>query len=76
MTVAMLLENTVHSAEQFFKGFKKETDYLVLDLKTPVPSDIEIASNQLPKPIQLVAEEIGLNPSEVILNYKKDDILV
>lgn len=36
-----------------------------LDLKTPVASDIEIARRHPPKDINILAEEIGLLPSEV-----------
>ena len=42
-----------------------------LDLKDPVPSDIAIASKQTPKNIDILAEEIGLLPSEVNLYGKK-----
>ncbi|KAJ3083515.1 tetrahydrofolate synthase, partial [Quaeritorhiza haematococci] len=64
MTVAMLLWNTVESGKRFLEGFKVPTDYLKLDLKTPVPSDIDIASAQTPKPIKKVAEELGLFSAE------------
>ncbi|TPX30364.1 hypothetical protein SmJEL517_g06054 [Synchytrium microbalum] len=64
MTVAMLLENTFLSAQRFVQGFKSPMEYLSLDLKVPVPSDIEIASAQTPKPIKRVAEELGLFESE------------
>ncbi|XP_030765230.1 C-1-tetrahydrofolate synthase, cytoplasmic isoform X2 [Sitophilus oryzae] len=68
MTVAMLISNTVQSA-------KRAVDYLSrsvwnlrplpLTLKTPVPSDIEIARAQVPKNMTELTEEIGLLPSEV-----------
>ncbi|TPX40818.1 hypothetical protein SeMB42_g02590 [Synchytrium endobioticum] len=64
MTVAMLLENTWISAKRFLQGFKTQTEYLTLDLKAPVPSDLDIASSQTPKPITLVAEELGLFESD------------
>lgn len=67
MTVAMLLDNTVQSAKRFLKGFEYPTEYLPLDLKRPVPSDIEIAMDQTPKPIQRISKELGLFDGEVDL---------
>ncbi|TPX65722.1 hypothetical protein SpCBS45565_g04915 [Spizellomyces sp. 'palustris'] len=64
MTVTMLMYNTVLSAKRSLKGYRRPTEYLKLDLKTPVPSDIDIAMAQKPKPIKIVAEELGLFPSE------------
>ncbi|KAJ3116098.1 tetrahydrofolate synthase [Physocladia obscura] len=64
MTVAMLLENTVISAKRFLKGFKVPMEPLRLNLLTPVPSDIDIAMAQRPKPIKIIAAELGLFPSE------------
>ncbi|KAJ3298197.1 tetrahydrofolate synthase [Rhizoclosmatium sp. JEL0117] len=64
MTVAMLLENTVISAKRFLKGFKVPTEVLKLKLLNPVPSDIDIAMAQRPKPIKRIAAELGLFPSE------------
>ncbi|MFQ5408996.1 MAG: formate--tetrahydrofolate ligase, partial [Anaerolineales bacterium] len=40
------------------------------NLKTPVPSDIEIAQALEPLPIQQLAEEIGLLPDEIDLHGK------
>lgn len=37
---------------------------IALDLKTPVPSDIEISQAVVPKPIGQVATEIGLQEDE------------
>ncbi len=37
MTVAMLLANTVSSAERFLNGFNRSTQYLPLKLQVPVP---------------------------------------
>ena len=42
-----------------------------LDLKTPVPSDIDVAKNQTPKDVAKLVTEIGLLPSEVELYGKK-----
>jgi methylenetetrahydrofolate dehydrogenase (NADP+)/methenyltetrahydrofolate cyclohydrolase/formyltetrahydrofolate synthetase len=67
MTVAMLLDNTVTSAKRFLKGFYSKMEYLPLDLQRPVPSDIDIASAQIPKPIRRVAQELGLFDGEVDL---------
>ncbi|KAJ3249668.1 tetrahydrofolate synthase [Chytriomyces hyalinus] len=64
MTVAMLLDNTVLSAKRFLKGFKAPMEPLRLKLQEPVPSDIEIAMAQRPKPIKRIAEELGLFPNE------------
>jgi methylenetetrahydrofolate dehydrogenase (NADP+) / methenyltetrahydrofolate cyclohydrolase / formyltetrahydrofolate synthetase len=36
-----------------------------LKIKTPVPSDIEIAQDSDLKPIALIAEELGLSPDEI-----------
>ncbi len=43
-----------------------------LRLLRPVPSDIEIAQAVTPKPISLIAEEVGIRPDELELfgNYK------
>ncbi|KAJ3075322.1 tetrahydrofolate synthase [Podochytrium sp. JEL0797] len=64
MTVAMLLDNTVISAKRFLKGFKAPTEVLKLRLLDPVPSDIDIAMAQRPKPIKRVAAELGLFSNE------------
>ena len=39
--------------------------YLPLQLKDPVPSDIVVARSQTPKNVTILANEIGLLPSEV-----------
>ncbi|KAI1301008.1 tetrahydrofolate synthase [Mortierella claussenii] len=75
MTVAMLMENTLLSARRFWQA---QTEYralaritpLPLELKEPVPSDIDIALGQTPKIIKQVAEEIGLGPDEFELHGK------
>ncbi|TPX55787.1 hypothetical protein PhCBS80983_g05028 [Powellomyces hirtus] len=64
MTVAMLMHNTVLSAQRSLKGYKRPTEYLKLNLQTPVPSDIDIAMSQTLKPVKIVAEELGLLPAE------------
>ena len=47
-----------------FPGLRKFTP-TKLDLKFPVPSDIDIAQAAELKPIKLVAEEVGLLPEEI-----------
>lgn len=64
MTVAMLLANTVLSAKRFTDGMKAPTEYLPLNLLRPVPSDIEIAMAQTPKPVERLARELGLLAGE------------
>jgi len=66
MTVAMLLQNAFESAKRCLQE-SRERDFtpLSLNLLSPVPSDIDIASAQIPKPIKTLAEELGLAPNEV-----------
>lgn len=73
MTVAMLMENTLLSARRFWQNSMESRSMtkltpLTLELKNPVPSDIDIALSQTPKVIRQVAEEIGLGPDEVSTN--------
>ena len=72
LTVAMLLKNTVISAHRFLGGIQVKAEYPVLKLRSPVPSDIEIARSQTPKPISVIASEIGLLRGEYDLygDYK------
>jgi len=65
MTIAMLMENTLISAKRYIEGFKTKVEYLPLDIKDPVPSDIEISMAQTPKRMKQLAEELGLLESEV-----------
>ena len=65
MTVAMLLENTVKSCERISQRYKIPTEYLTPTILSPVPSDIDIAMAQTPKPIKTVAEELGVLPIEL-----------
>uniref|UniRef100_A0A8C0BQ70 C-1-tetrahydrofolate synthase, cytoplasmic n=1 Tax=Buteo japonicus TaxID=224669 RepID=A0A8C0BQ70_9AVES len=70
MTVAMLMQSTVESAQRFLEKFqpgKWNIQYNQLILKTPVPSDIEISQSCILKPIDQVAKEVGLLPDEVEL---------
>ncbi|XP_032036375.1 C-1-tetrahydrofolate synthase, cytoplasmic isoform X2 [Hylobates moloch] len=70
MTVAMLMQSTVESAKHFLEKFKPGKwmiQYNNLNLKTPVPSDIDISRSCKPKPIGKLAREIGLLSEEVEL---------
>ncbi|KAF0760560.1 C-1-tetrahydrofolate synthase, cytoplasmic [Aphis craccivora] len=74
MTVAMLLSNTVQAASKVANIIYKSQwnlSILPLKLQRPVPSDIEIARSQEPKNIMILAKEIGLQESEVILYGNK-----
>ncbi|KAI5946382.1 C-1-tetrahydrofolate synthase, cytoplasmic [Manis javanica] len=70
MTVVMLMQSTVESAKRFLekcKPGKWMIDYNELNLKAPVPSDIDISRSCKPKPIGSLAREIGLLSEEVEL---------
>ncbi|KAI5462666.1 formate--tetrahydrofolate ligase-domain-containing protein [Mariannaea sp. PMI_226] len=66
MTVAMLMQNVVDAATNFFEAEKKRaTIPLPLKLHNPVPSDILISRAQHPKPITGVAAEVGIASHEL-----------
>ncbi|XP_073994934.1 pug C-1-tetrahydrofolate synthase, cytoplasmic isoform X2 [Rhodnius prolixus] len=68
MTVAMLMNNTVISAQRAFKQLVFPTWTLAslpINKKVPVPSDGEIAFGQNPKDIVHLAGEVGIISSEV-----------
>ena len=66
MTVAMLMVNTLKAAERQWNELRsRKVKPLKLDLKEKVPSDIEIAMAQTPKPITQLAHEIGVLPREL-----------
>ncbi|KAF2899774.1 hypothetical protein ILUMI_06411 [Ignelater luminosus] len=68
MTVAMLMRNTVLSAQkaaQRLLDTKWNLRPLRLRLQDPVPSDIAIAHSQEPKDVVQLAQEIGLYPGEI-----------
>lgn len=68
MTVAMLMKNTVISAQRTAeKVLNKKWNLKILKInpQKPVPNDITISRNQEPKPITSLAEEIGLLPNEI-----------
>ncbi|KAK3697531.1 hypothetical protein QZH41_019769 [Actinostola sp. cb2023] len=70
MTVAMLMMNTVDCAKKVLqqqKGGLWDISYLSLDIKHPVPSDIEISKSQFPKDIAQLGKEIGLKNHELEL---------
>ncbi|OGO34169.1 MAG: formate--tetrahydrofolate ligase [Chloroflexi bacterium RBG_16_54_18] len=52
------------SKQNDFPGLRKFTP-IPLKLRTPVPSDIEIAQEAELKPISQIAEEVGLLPEEI-----------
>ncbi|KAG0182145.1 tetrahydrofolate synthase [Apophysomyces sp. BC1034] len=65
MTVAMLMDNTRISAKRWFElSRKRDVKPLPLELKVPVPKDIEIAMAQTPKYMSVLCNEIGLSASE------------
>ena len=64
MTVAMLMRNTVSAAESLWTD-AWPLEVLPLDLQTPVPSDIAVASAQVPKPIAQLAAEVGVGELEL-----------
>lgn len=68
VTVAMLMRNTVISAQRSVEKLfetKWSLRALRLNITEPVPSDIEISRGQEPKPIGMLAEEIGLVANEL-----------
>ena len=66
MTVAMLLQNVIDAATKYFEIQKaRHITPLPLKLLSPVPSDIAISRAQRPKPITLVAKEIGIASHEL-----------
>ncbi|CUS23902.1 LAQU0S12e02586g1_1 [Lachancea quebecensis] len=74
MTVAMLVQNVLLAAKrQLSEGNKlPKITPLPIKLLNPVPSDIDISRAQVPKKIDVVAEELGIHPNEVELfgHYK------
>lgn len=71
MTVAVLMYNTLKSAERLWEQNRAvKVTRLPLDVKEKVPSDIEIAMAQTPKNVTTLAREIGLLSTEVE-NYGK-----
>lgn len=66
MTVAILMENTFKSAKRFWEQSRNlKLKPLKINVLEKVPSDIEIAMAQTPKPVTELAKEIGLLPDEL-----------
>ncbi len=66
MTVAMLMENTLKAAQRQWESSRNRVlKPLKLNILEKVPSDIEIAMAQTPKPVTQLANELGLLPDEV-----------
>jgi len=71
MTVAELLANTLRSAEAKMASAPAAAPApwplqpLLLNKEVPVPSDIEIAQAQTPKPVVQLAAEIGIRENEL-----------
>ncbi|EKM55506.1 uncharacterized protein PHACADRAFT_256172 [Phanerochaete carnosa HHB-10118-sp] len=66
MTVAMLMVNTLKAAERQWEEIRsRKIKPLKLDIEEKVPSDIEVAMAQTPKPITQLAHEIGVLPNEL-----------
>lgn len=66
MTVAMLLQNVVNSANAYQDRQKaRHITPLPIKLKEPVPSDIAISRAQHPKLITKVASEVGIEEQEL-----------
>jgi len=71
MTVAILMHNTLQAATHHWEVDRnRKVKPLPLNVLDNVPSDIEIAMAQTPKPIAELAQEIGILPGE-LENYGK-----
>lgn len=68
MTVAMLLENVIASANRHYEATaKRHINPLPLKCLSPVPSDIAISRAQHPKNIKTIASEVGIAEKELEL---------
>jgi methylenetetrahydrofolate dehydrogenase (NADP+)/methenyltetrahydrofolate cyclohydrolase/formyltetrahydrofolate synthetase len=65
MTVALLMRNTVDAAKRTLRA--RPMSYIKIEPADPVPSDEVISRLVQPKSVALLAEEIGVLPSELIL---------
>ena len=66
MTVAILMENTLLATmRQWEHARNRKVKPLTLKVSAKVPSDIDIAMAQTPKPVVELAEELGILPSEL-----------
>uniref|UniRef100_A0A665WX81 formate--tetrahydrofolate ligase n=1 Tax=Echeneis naucrates TaxID=173247 RepID=A0A665WX81_ECHNA len=68
LTAAYRAQNVVRSCSRWIQG-QQYRPWRLRSLKlqplTPVPSDIEISRAQIPKPVNQLAEEVGLLPEEL-----------
>ncbi|KAG0130433.1 formate--tetrahydrofolate ligase-domain-containing protein [Tuber indicum] len=68
MTVAMLLENVVSSANRFYDQMAhRKVTPLPLKVERPVPSDIAVSRAQTPKNVKIIARELGISERELEL---------
>lgn len=68
MTVAMLLENVISSANRHYEATAhRAITPLPLKRLAPVPSDIAISRAQHPKNIKVIAQELGITEKELEL---------
>ena len=66
MTVAMLMQNTFQAAKRAWSiGRERRITPNPLQMLDKVPSDIEIAVAQTPKPVATIAYEMGVQQDEV-----------
>lgn len=66
MTVAVLMQNTLTSAERLWeKARSRKIKPLHLNILEKVPSDIEVSMAQTPKRIAQLAAEIGIQEDEL-----------
>lgn len=76
LTVAYVVHNTLKCVEGVVSSEKWNLRLLKLDLKRPVPSDIDIATSQRPKLVADLANEIGLLPAEVGIQEMNADAVI
>lgn len=68
MTVCMLLENVISSANRHYEEMaRRKITPLLLKLEKKVPSDITISRAQRPKNIKVIAHELGITERELEL---------
>jgi len=68
MTVCMLLQNVVQSANRFWDATRaRKVTPLPLKLKENVPSDIEVSRSQRPKNVKVIGLELGITERELEL---------
>ncbi|KAF8451770.1 formate--tetrahydrofolate ligase-domain-containing protein [Terfezia claveryi] len=68
MTVCMLLQNVVESANRFWEATRaRKITPLPLKPKINVPSDIEVSRSQRPKNVKVIGQELGITERELEL---------